>query len=278
MVELTRTVRFFLNSKTTGNRPKIHNGFAGWPPPRGLGRFLQIHVCCRGDVDRVTGYFMNIRRIDEAVRTHAIDCLQRMLDQSSNDAQVPMGRLLTELIEAVRQPLNDTVHSLQLDLSAYHSLSIWSQDMQHALIKQQFEFCAAHRLHAANLTDEQNRQVFGKCNNPSGHGHNYRLEVAAKAPIRADGSVVPVEQLEALVDETVIEYLDHKHLNVDVAEFADCNPSVENIAKVIYERLDRHMARLDVELDAVSVWETPKTMCTYRGSHAESHTNALPQT
>lgn len=225
----------------------------------------------------MTGYFMNIRQIDEAVRAHAIDSLQYMLDQSSNDALVPMGQLLAKLIEAIRQPLNDTVHSLQLDLSPYHRLLIRSQDMQHVLIKQQFEFCAAHRLHAANLTDEHNRQIFGKCNNPSGHGHNYRVEVTVKAPIEGDGSIMPAERLEAVVDEAVVEYLDHKHLNVDIAEFADCNPSVENIAKMIYDRLDLRVATLDVQLDAVSVWETPKTMCTYRGVHVEPHTNDLPQ-
>lgn len=225
----------------------------------------------------MTGYFMNIRRIDEAVRSHAIDSLQYMLDQFPNDARIPMGQLLAKLIEAVRQPLNNTVQSLQLDLSPYYRLLIRSQDMQHVLIKQQFEFCAAHRLHMADLTDEQNHQIFGKCNNPSGHGHNYRVEVSVKAPIRGDGSIMPAERLEAVVDEAVVEYLDHKHLNVDIAEFAECNPSVENIAKVIYDRLDLRVATLDVQLDAVSVWETPKTMCTYRGVHAEPYANDLPQ-
>ena len=136
--------------------------------------------------------------------------------------------------------------------------------MEHVLISQEFEFCAAHRLHAPQLSPQQNREVFGKCNNPSGHGHNYRLQVSVQASVQSDGQVLQAEQIDVLVDQNVIQYLDHKHLNIDIPEFAKLNPSVEHISMVIYEILEHPVSMLGAELEAVSVWETPKTMCTYR--------------
>ena len=265
MVELTRTVRFFLNDPGSGHPPPRHNGFSAWPPARGLGRFLQLHVCCRGAVDPVTGYLMNIKQIDKAVRDHAIGCMQHSLETCGTDAQVAMGSLMRRLIEVIQPPWQRSVHALRLGLSPYHSVTIRSDDMEHVLTTQQFEFAAAHRLHVPQLSDDRNRQVFGKCNNPSGHGHNYPLEVVVRSPIGTDGTVLSVDSLDELVDETVVQYLDHKHLNIDVPEFADVNPSVENITKLVYGMLIDRVRKLGAQLEAVSVWETPKTKCTYRG-------------
>ena len=135
--------------------------------------------------------------------------------------------------------------------------------MQHVILRQQYEFAAAHRLHVPTLSDEENRQIFGKCNNPSGHGHNYQVEVAVKCPIDGDGHIATVNMIDALVDREIMERLDHKHLNEDVDAFADLNPSVENIAKVIYDWLVVAMRNENLELEVISVWETGKTRCTY---------------
>jgi 6-pyruvoyltetrahydropterin/6-carboxytetrahydropterin synthase len=137
--------------------------------------------------------------------------------------------------------------------------------MDHVIIRQQYEFAAAHRLHVSGLSDEENRRVFGKCNNPSGHGHNYRVEVAIRAPIDAQGHVLPVEKLDATVDAHVIQKLDHKHLNIDVPRFADLNPSVESITREIYHMLQPGVRELGAVLEEVRVWETSKTVCAYRG-------------
>jgi len=137
--------------------------------------------------------------------------------------------------------------------------------MDRVILRQQYEFAAAHRLHVDELSDEENRAVFGKCNNPSGHGHNYRLEVAVAAPIDAEGRILDVELLDAVVDQTVIERYDHKHLSVDVPEFAGRNSSVEHIAQSIYRLLLDPIAGLGAALEEVRVWETSKTVCVYRG-------------
>ena len=131
------------------------------------------------------------------------------------------------------------------------------------VVRQMFEFSAAHRLHVPGLSDAENESIFGKCNNPAGHGHNYRVEPAVGVD---PSNPMRVGDLERIVDETVIERFDHKHLNDQTTEFATdggLNPSVENIAKVCFELLRDPIAAGGGTLRAVSVWETDRTSCTY---------------
>ncbi len=265
MLELSRTVRFFLNDPSVEDVPAAHNTFAAWPPPRGLGRFYQLHVRCAGEADTVTGLFINIRRIDQAVREHGLKCLRSALSNEASSNTMAMGGLLTAMIQALQPPLDSTVHELRLDLSPYHSLAIRSTDMDHVILTQQYEFAAGHRLQVAQFSEHRNQELFGSCHQPSGHGHNYRVDVTVCAPMQDDGSIIHIDQIDALVNECVTRKLDHKNLNTDVPEFSSLNPSVENITKVIFGMLVDRIAELGVKLEAVSVWETSKTVCTYRG-------------
>lgn len=269
VVELRRTVRFFLNGCDPDPPPDRHNGFAAWPPVRGLGRFYQIAVICCGPADPVTGYFINIKEIDDAVRQQVLPYLRQIIASPRTD-DVPMGRLMQGIVDRLQPGLRDSVREARLALSPYHSLTLRSAEMNRVVIREQFEFAAAHRLNVESLSEDENRRIFGKCNNPSGHGHNYHLEVAVSTPIGEGGQVPPVDQLDALVDIAVIQRFDHKHLNVDVPEFSSLNPSVENIAMVIYNLLSHEVIRIGAELIEVSVWETSKTVCTYRGETRES--------
>ena len=137
--------------------------------------------------------------------------------------------------------------------------------MDHVLISQQFEFSAAHRLHSPDLDEAANRQTFGKCNNPSGHGHNYRLEPIVSTPLAAtDGAATfDLRHLEQIVDETVIQRFDHTHLNLDTTEFAQLNPTLEHIAKVCYDLLEPRIDEAGGRLVRIRVWETEKSSCTY---------------
>src|SRR5205823_184271 len=126
-----------------------------------------------------------------------------------------------------------------------------------------FEFSASHRLHNPALSDPENRRVFGKCNNPIGHGHNYELQVTLVGTPDADGVLVEVPGFERVVAETVIDRFDHKHLNAEVPEFRELIPSVENIARVIYGLLAPKLKSDRTRLKSVTVWETPKTWCEY---------------
>lgn len=300
MLELSRTVRFCLNDPPALGRgttdssgdaagvgasrfspEPITNGYAGWPAMRGLGRFYALTVRCMGRADPVTGYFVNIKQIDRAVRDEALPIFQRHLQQAqqagAGDAAVPMGRLLRDVLDALQASLEESlgggeVAEASLALSPFHRIAITRNNMDHVTLRQQFEFAAAHRLHVDALSSEANRATFGKCNNPSGHGHNYRVEVAVRAPIDEQGQVMsgsPATTLDAIVDEHAIQALDHKHLNIDVPAFAELNPSVENIAKVVFDMLASPIADAGATLDAVTVWETEKTSCTYTGREAQ---------
>lgn len=130
-------------------------------------------------------------------------------------------------------------------------------------LSQKFEFAATHRLHNPALDEQANRAIFGKCNNPHGHGHNYEVQVTVAGTPDDNGVIVPVPELERLVDQIVIERFDHRNLNVELAEFADLIPSVENIARVIYRLLKPKLTWPHAKLVSVTVWETPKTWCEY---------------
>lgn len=264
MLELSRTVKFCLTGDSATLSSARDNTFSAWPAMRGLGRYYELIVTCRGEADPATGYFINIKEIDQAVRDHALPLLFERTADESAAAQVPIGELMRELVHAIDPPLDHTVTALAFVFTPTLSITIQSHDMDHVILRQQYEFAAAHRLHVPSLSDEQNRATFGKCNNPAGHGHNYRVEVAARCPIDAHGQTLDAATLDAAVDRAVIEKLDHKHLNEDVAAFATLNPSVENIVKVIWSMLEQQLPG-DAVLDEVKVWETGKTVCAYRG-------------
>ena len=131
-------------------------------------------------------------------------------------------------------------------------------------LTQSFEFSASHRLHSESLSEEQNQVVFGKCANPNGHGHNYVLEVTiCGTPDEPSGTLTDLPRFERIVKERVIDRFDHKYLNLDCTEFRSLNPSVENIARVIWQRLEGALA--PSTLASVRVWETPKTCAECTG-------------
>ena len=219
MLELSRTVRFCLSdgspagSAGGGDVPMAtpkSNTFSAWPAMRGLGRYYELHVHCRGEADPQTGYFLNIRHIDEAVREHVLPDLEDWVSNPmQNAADVPMGELMRRMSTLLEEPLNDSVASIGLQLTPFYSLTLRSDEMDRVTVRQQYEFSAAHRLHVPSLSDEENRQTFGKCNNPAGHGHNYRVEVAVSCPIDPEGRIITAEELDAVVDRHVIDPLDH---------------------------------------------------------------------
>lgn len=264
MLELTRTVRFCLTGEADEQDTPRDNTFASWPQMRGLGRYYELRVTCRGEADPLTGYFINIKQIDTAARDHALPVMRKAVRNEHGAADTPMGSLLARLLAAVQPPLNETVHQLALVLTPTLHYAIEQDDMAHLTISQQYDFSAAHRLHVPTLSDAENHATFGKCNNPAGHGHNYRIEVVARCNIADNGTTLDPATLDAAVNTHVIEPLDHKHLNHDVPAFKDRNPSVEHIAQTIWGMLQDNMPP-NSTLEALTVWETDKTACTYRG-------------
>lgn len=129
----------------------------------------------------------------------------------------------------------------------------------------QAHFNAAHRLHNPQWSDEKNQQIFGLCNNPSFHGHNYELIVQITGEIDPEtGYVVDLKIVKDLIEEEVVRPFDHKNLNIDTDEFRNLNPTAENIAVVIWQKLRR---RLDSHLDlSVRLYETPRNFVEYSGA------------
>ena len=130
-------------------------------------------------------------------------------------------------------------------------------------LARRYRFSASHRLHSAQFDEEENRRVYGKCNNPYGHGHNYVIEVAVSGPVNpATGMIANLEGLDAFVDREVIEPFDHKYLNEEVPAFRDAIPTTENLCIEIFNRLRRFP---EARLERVLVEETGKNSFEYAG-------------
>jgi 6-pyruvoyltetrahydropterin/6-carboxytetrahydropterin synthase len=134
------------------------------------------------------------------------------------------------------------------------------------------EFSAAHRLHNPELTGEENRRIYGICNNANGHGHNYEVEVTVAGPVAAGtGMVLDLLRLTALVRERIVEPLDHKNLNVDVPFLHGTIPTAENIAVACWARIEPSLQPYPgCQLQRIRLYESRNSFVEYRGRRTTS--------
>ena len=133
-----------------------------------------------------------------------------------------------------------------------------------------YRFAASHRLHSEKLNEEENNRLYGKCNNPYGHGHNYVVEVRLSGPVDpATGMVLNLADLDSFVEREVIEAFDHKSFNEDVPEFREQVPTTENVCIEIFERLRRFPK---AKLERVRVEETANNAFEYTGGENKDRT------
>ena len=131
-------------------------------------------------------------------------------------------------------------------------------------VSRKAHFNAAHRLYRKDWSMEKNQEVYGKCNNPNFHGHNYELIVSVTGEVdKETGYVIDTKILSDLIKEHIEEAFDHKNLNEDVPEFKDLNPTAEHIAYVIWNKL-RVLIDSKMELE-ITLYETPRNFVTYKG-------------
>ena len=131
-------------------------------------------------------------------------------------------------------------------------------------VSRKAHFNAAHRLYRKDWSNEKNESVFGLCNNPNFHGHNYELIVSVTGEIdKETGYVIDMKVLKDIIKSEVEDAFDHKNLNIEVPEFQQLNPTAENIVVVIYNKLKRKLDK-DVELE-VTLYETPRNFVKYSG-------------
>jgi len=134
-------------------------------------------------------------------------------------------------------------------------------------LTRRYHFAASHRLHSTALSMAENERIYGKCNSPYGHGHNYAVEVTITGPVNpGTGMIANLGDLDPFVQREVIEAFDYKYLNEDVLEFQTTVPTTENVCREIYRRLAGFPA---AKLERVRIEETSKNSFEYSGDQAK---------
>jgi 6-pyruvoyltetrahydropterin/6-carboxytetrahydropterin synthase len=265
MHKLARQVRFsinpFLPEESQGFNP-----FASRPAGEGLSICLELCVEVAGDVEPATGFVVNVTDIDREVRQSVVPVFAKRIRKDFRGGRHIGFSAMAELLGAARAKLSDRfgpakLSKLSLKLNPFRKISLDSEDLEMVYFSEKFEFAATHKLWNDDFSEQRNLEVFGKCANPAGHGHNYVVEVTIKKP--AGENNFCIGDFERIVDDELIKVVDHKNLNADVEEFVTMNPTVENIAVFAWSKLVGKFS--EGTLHCVTVWETDKIYCSYYG-------------
>ena len=136
--------------------------------------------------------------------------------------------------------------------------------MPRVTVTRRVRFNAAHRVHNPALSDEENDRLFGKCNNPNWHGHNYTLDVSVEGdPDPITGYVLDLARLKEIIEREVVSFVDHRNFNLDVPFMRDVIPTSENIAIVFWRRIEPHVS--PAKLIRIVLWETENNYVEYSG-------------
>jgi 6-pyruvoyl tetrahydropterin synthase/QueD family protein len=256
MLRLTREVRFTLPFSEAerfhlpGQNTLVGNLLDG------PGMYCTLQVTLAGEVNPLSQYLEKIKEIDaEARRAPAWALLELM---RGGKWTIERATKLAGDVLAKRWP--GQLQGVRLRTNPFLWCDYLPRERPMYRLTQRFDFSAAHRLHNDRLDDATNVEMFGKCNNPAGHGHNYQFDVTLAGEPDESGRLISRDRFCEIVQRLVIDRFDHKHLNVQTSEFRDTIPSVENIAAVIYRLLKSELPTLH----SVRVWETEKTSAEYR--------------
>lgn len=271
-LQISREIRFALvTPDELAQQHDIKNSWAAWPATNRIVPHLILKAVYEGTPDPITGYLCNITLIDRKLRQFVNSTLIPSTFNTTTQNLPTAESIVRQSFEAMEGPPleHGSLVNVSLHLSPYLSYSIENRNPKMIQLTHQFEFSAAHRLNCDSLTPEQNAATFGKCNNASGHGHNYVVELTVGRNVAETGNdeaaVIGLNDLTEIVNRNVIDPLDHKHLNKDIEHFSSINPSVENISIAIWDWLKPDIEAAKCELIAVKVFETAKTWATYSG-------------
>lgn len=265
MHKLTRQVRFSINP-FLAEKHEGYNSYASKPAGDGLAIFLELSVEVIGEVEPATGFVVNVADIDNNVREFAIPVFAGQIQQDFRRAQHIGFFALAELLKSAWNKLADKfgtarLSKLSLKLNPFRKIAIDLKDLEMIYFSEKFEFAAMHKLWNDDFSEKRNLDVFGKCANPAGHGHNYIVEVTIKTPTNKND--FHICDFEKTVETELIKLVDHRNLNADVSHFSKIIPTVENITVFAWNKLSGKFGR--AALHCVSVWETDKTYCSYYG-------------
>ncbi|WEG12472.1 6-carboxytetrahydropterin synthase [Pullulanibacillus sp. KACC 23026] len=235
----------------------------------GHGHDYTLEVMVKGRLDSNSGIVVNITDIQKIMN----ELVEKELDGKFLNKEnayfkehIPTTENLVTYIwnELEYQFSNCDLHKITLRENDFLYSEKESLPMVH--LTRKYHFSTAHRLHSDLLSEEENIEIFGKCNNPYGHGHNYYLEVTVSGkPDPITGMVTDLGQLDKIVENNVLKKFDHKHLNLDTDEFKHLNPTSENVAVVIWDLLK---GDLD-QLYKIGLYETEKNYFEYYGTDRE---------
>ncbi|MEN8128511.1 MAG: 6-carboxytetrahydropterin synthase [Planctomycetota bacterium] len=264
MHTLSRQVRFtidpFSQQQTQGS-----NSYASKPCGNGLGLYFSLEVDLASELNRDTGFVVNVSQIDQVVRQEVVPLFENMIYKTFQNRQTPT---LISLIETLRRSWVaigssfqlKTITQLSLELNPFRQITIQSEEAQMFIYSEKFEFAAMHQLWNEKFDTAKNFELFGKCANPAGHGHNYILEVLIEKTTESQDDGWHSE-FEKDVKEHFLDLVDHKNLNVDVAEFKSLNPTVENLSFLAWQKLEKKLK--NAKLHKIIVWENDRTYCSY---------------
>lgn len=275
MVLITRVTRFSAAHRYYLSRlspAENERRFGACALPHGHGHDYRVEATFAGAVDARTGMVVNISELKPLLEREIVlplDGAYLTAEHPYLDGEVPATEVLVRCIylhlaAAVRRDaLPVTVHAVRLD----ESRRLWAECRAAGggpmvTLTRSYEFAAAHRLHAGGLGEAENLSLFGKCNNPHGHGHNYVVEVTVGGrPDPVTGLLTDLPALDRVVHAEVVDRYDHRHLNLDLEEFRELNPTSENLVRVIWQRLHPSLPGLR----RVTVRETERNIFTYEG-------------
>ena len=304
-VEITRKVRFCAahhfklpsvsEAEATARYGKSAN-------PEGHGHNYELAIAVRGPINPATGMVMNLTDLKRLLHALVID----PLDFKNLNTQVPLFRAQLPCLEnmacglwpvlasrldalamrlqwikiaeaddfwvmyAGRQSIEAPLMSAQPTSSDSKAACTPSPSAAGCDVRltRRYEFCASHRLYNPAMNDAENRQTFGKCSNPNGHGHNYQLEVTVSGtPDPETGLLVDLMALDRCVDDTLLQAVDHKDFNRDVPFMAGQIPTTETIVVAFWQQLQARIPG-PAKLYALRLQETRNNVAEYRGEHS----------
>lgn len=242
----------------------------------GHGHNYRIWAGVEGPVDPAAGMFMNLVELDAALDEVIAPFDHRFINVEC--AALLRGRLPTSevLTLVMRDQLGQALarHAPADARLAFFRLAetpeLWAEVegpvSRLTSLTRSYTFSAAHVLALPNLDEAENRQIYGKCANPLGHGHDYRLDVTvAGEPDPVTGMVVDLSELDAIVGRHLLDAWDHRHLNYEVPAFAALIPTTENVVRVAWDALHPHLGD---RLAKLTLHETPRGSVEYRGESA----------
>lgn len=265
LVTLTRKIsfssghRYWLASRSESENRDL---FGPWASPFNHGHNYVLWVSARGPVDESNGMVVNIKWIDDVLKERVIARFDQKSINDEVEGFVDRSPSLENLLLYFRDELRGLpggVETTHLKLEETPLLyGEWSGETDMVTITRIYEFAASHRLDVPALGHDENMRLFGKCNNPNGHGHNYVLEVTVSGVIDpVTGMSVDLETLDSVCEQEVVGRYDHKNLDLDIPEFAGRNTTSEVVAAEIFGRLE---GAVPGRLERVRLFETARNV------------------